>query len=62
MVASGWSQQPPTEKVLIFNKTFHDSTQKTLFQNMKIKLNSNAWMTLKSSEVIFQAFNPWQHQ
>jgi hypothetical protein len=23
--------------------------QKTFFQNIKIKLNSNAWMTLKSS-------------
>ena len=29
--------------------------QKTFFQNIKIKLNSNAWMTLKSSVVIFQA-------
>ena len=28
--------------------------QKTFFQNIKIKLNSNAWMTLKSSKVIFK--------
>ena len=32
------------------------------FQNMKIKLNSNAWMTLKSSVVIFQALKPLQPQ
>ena len=36
--------------------------QKTLFQNIKIKLNSNAWMTLKSSVVIFQALKPLQPQ
>jgi hypothetical protein len=24
----GWPQQPPTEKVLKFNMTFHDSTKK----------------------------------
>ena len=29
--------------------------KKTFFQNIKIKLNSNAWMTLKSSVVIFRA-------
>ena len=51
----GWPQQPPTEKLLKFNLIFHDSTQKRFFQNIKIKLNSNAWMTLKSSVVIFQA-------
>ena len=32
------------------------------FQNIKIKLNSNAWMTLKSSVVIFQALKPLQPQ
>ena len=36
--------------------------QKTFFQNIKIKLNSNAWMTLKSSVVIFQALKPLQPQ
>ena len=52
----GWPQQPPTEKVLKLNMIFHDSTpKKTFFQNVEIKLNSNAWMTLKSSVVIFQA-------
>ena len=58
----GWPQQPPTEKVLKFNMIFHDSTQKRFFQNIKIKLNSNAWMTLKSSVVIFQALKPLQPQ
>ena len=59
----GWPQQPPTEKVLKLNMIFHDSTpQKTFFQNIKIKLNSNAWMTLKSSVVIFQALKPLQPQ
>jgi hypothetical protein len=28
--------------------------QKYFFQNIKIKLNSNAWMNLKSSVVIFK--------
>jgi hypothetical protein len=41
---------------------FHDSTQKTFFQNIKMKLNSNAWMTLKSLVVIFQALTPLQPQ
>ena len=51
-------QQPLTEKVLKFNMIFHDSTKKTnILQDMKIKLNSNAWMTLKSSVMIFQAIN-----
>ena len=57
-----WPQQPPTEKVLKLNMIFHDSTKKTFFQNIKIKLNSNAWMTLKSSVVIFQALKPLQPQ
>jgi hypothetical protein len=59
---SDWPQQPPTEKVLKFNKIFHDSIQKNYFQNIEIKLNSNAWMTLKSSIVIFQALKPLQSQ
>ena len=36
--------------------------KKRFFQNIKIKLNSNAWMTLKSSVVIFQALKPLQPQ
>ena len=36
--------------------------QNTFFQNIKIKLNSNAWMTLKSSVGIFQALKPLQPQ
>ena len=48
---NGWPQQPRTEKVLKFHMIFHDSTQKkTFFQIIKIKVNSNAWMTLKSPE------------
>ena len=57
-----WPQQPLTEKVQKFNMIFHDSTPKNFFQNIKIKLNSNAWMTLKSSVVIFQALKPLQPQ
>ena len=37
-------------------------TQNTFFQNIKIKLNPNSWMTLKSSVVIFQALTPLQPQ
>ena len=36
--------------------------KRTYFQNIKIKLNSNAWMTLKSFVVIFQALKPLQPQ
>ena len=57
-----WPQQPPTEKVLEFNIIFHDSTPPFFFQNIKIKLNSNVWMTLKSSVVIFQTLKPLQPQ
>ena len=41
---------------------FHNSTRKIFFQNIKIKLNSRTWMTLKSSVVIFQALKPLQSQ
>ena len=37
-------------------------TKKTFFQNIKIKLKLNAWMTLKSSVVIFKALKPLQPQ
>ena len=36
--------------------------RKLFFQNIKLKLKSNAWMTLKSSGVIFQALKPLQPQ
>ena len=36
--------------------------KKTFFQMIKIKVNSNAWMTLKSFVVIFQALKPLQPQ
>ena len=56
----GWPQQPPTEKVLKFNMTFHDSTKKIFFfQNTKINLNSWTWMTWKSSVVIFHLQPQW---
>ena len=59
----GWPQQPLTEKLLKFNLIFHDSTpQKIFFQNIKIKLNSRTWMTLKSPVVIFQALEHLQPQ
>ena len=57
-----WPQQPLAEKLLKFNMIFHDPAPKKLFSNIKIKLNSNAWMTLKSSVVIFQALKPLQPQ
>ena len=49
---NGWPQQPPTEKVLKFNMIFHDSTQKTFFQNVKIKLKSNANISNKVSTIL----------
>ena len=36
--------------------------QKKILQNIKIKLNSRTWMTLKSSVVIFQTLEPQQPQ
>ena len=55
-------QPPPTEKLLKFNMSFHDSVEKSLFskhQNKAIlvlkSMNSRTWTTLKSSVVIFQA-------
>ena len=58
----GWPQQPPTEKMLRFNMIFHDSAKKNFFQTIKIKLDSNAWITLRSSVVIFQPLKPLQPQ
>ena len=58
----GRPQHPPTEKVLNFTMTFHDSTKTFFFQNLKIKLNSRTWMTLKSSAVLFQALKSPQPQ
>ena len=57
----GWPQQPPSENMQKFNMIFYDSTKKKPFlKNIKIKLNSDAWMTLKSSVGIFQALKPLQ--
>ena len=33
----GWPWQPPPEKLLKFNMTFHDSTQKNIFSKHKNK-------------------------
>ena len=41
---------------------FHDSTKTFFFQNIKVKLNSRTWMTLKSSVVIFQPLEPQRPQ
>ena len=57
-----WPQQPPTKKVVNFNIIFHESTKSIIFQNIKIKLNSRTWMTLKSSVVIFQTLEPQRPQ
>ena len=54
-----WPQQPLTEKVLVVNLTFHDSTPKHyFFKTSKTKLNSITWMTLKPPVVIFKALEP----
>ena len=50
----GWPHQPPTEKLLKFNLIFHDSTKQVILSKHQNKLNSRAWMTLKSSVVIFE--------
>ena len=57
-----WPQQLLKEEVQKFNMIFHDSTKNNFFQNVKIKLNSNALMTLKSSVVVFQALKLLQPQ
>ena len=44
----GWPQQPPTEKVLKFNMTFHDSTQKKPFSKHQ---NKAEFKNLNDSEV-----------
>ena len=58
----GWPQQPPTEKMLNSIWYFMILPRKTFFQNIKIKLNSNAWITLRSPVVIFQPLKPLQPQ
>ena len=57
-----WLQWSPTEKLLKFNMSFHDSVEKVLFSKHQNKvilvlklLNSRTWKTLKSTVVIFQA-------
>ena len=57
-----WPQQPPTKKVVNVNMILHESNKSIFFQNIKIKLNSRTGMTLKSSEVVFQALKPLQPQ
>ena len=47
-------QQPPTEKVLKFNASFHDFYQNKVVLVLKL-LNSRPWKTLKSTKVILQA-------
>jgi hypothetical protein len=37
---------------------FRESTKSIFFQNIKIKLNSRAWMTPKASVEIFQTLEP----
>ena len=58
----GWPQEPLTEKMLKFNMVLHDSTPKHFFQNIEIKLYSNAWITLKFSVMIFQYLKYLQPQ
>ena len=59
---SGWSQQPPTEKVLKSNLRFHDSTT----QNFVFKTSKQSWIQeyewLKYSVVIFQTLESQQPQ
>ena len=59
----GWPQQPPRKKVLKFNMIFYASTQKkNVFSKHIYKAVSIAWMTLRSSLVIFQSLKPLQPQ
>ena len=60
-------QHPPTEKVLKFNISFHDSV-KFFFSKHQNKvilvlkwLNSRTWKTLKSTVVIFQVLETSRH-
>ena len=46
-----WPQQPPAEKVLKFNMSFHDSVKKIFFQNIKISPQINEFKNLDHSEV-----------
>ena len=57
-----WPQQPSTEKVLKSSMRFHNCNPIFFFQNIKPKMSSRTWMTLKSSLVIFQALEPLQPQ
>jgi hypothetical protein len=49
----GWPQQPLTEKVLKFNRIFHDSTPKTFFSKHK---NKAEFKCLYDSEVLSSYF------
>ena len=49
----GWPQQPPTEKVLKFNKIFHESTQKNFLSKHK---NKAEFKCLDDSEVLSSDF------
>ena len=48
--------------MLKYKMVFHDSTENLFFQNIKVKLKSRTWMTLKSSLIILQALEPLQPQ
>ena len=58
----GWPRQPLTENMLRFNMIFFMIPPNIFFQNIKIKLNSRTWITLKSSVVIFQSLEHLQLQ
>ena len=47
-------QQPPTEKMLIFNMIFHDATRKNFFSNHK---NKAEFKCLDDSEVLTSDFS-----
>ena len=48
-----WPQQPPTEKVLEFNRIFHDSTQNFFFSKHQ---NKAEFQNLDDSEVLISDF------
>ena len=57
-----WPQQPPKEKVLEFNRIFHDSTQNIFFSKHPNKAEFN---DMDDSEVLrsdFSGFKPLQPQ
>ena len=52
----GWPQQPPTEKVLKFNMSFHDFVKNIFFKTSKESDISPQIINLEDSEVLCSDF------